>query len=199
MNQEKMQRNLLKQLEDATYPSLRNRAAAFFIDVLVCLPFVFLFMFLQIKINKNADYLYLCVSANLFTTSLPYLYRIFFNKKFNGTPGKLLCKLKIVRADELPMTWATAFKREAIYLVLSLIYLAAYYSLFFMNMQNISTMLEFSELYAQSSFNRIFVLVNYIVFIVDFSKVRSSSKRQALHDKIANTVVVFNYSLECSE
>ena len=36
----------------------------------------------------------------------------------------------------------------------------------------------------------------WVVYLIDYGKINSSPKRQALHDKIANTVVVYKYTTE---
>ena len=193
MNQLKDQNNLRKKMENSTYPSIMGRAGAFLLDGLIFLPFLFIILFIQGRINKNANLIYLCFIIQLFSSFFSSFYRVFFTKKFNGTPGKLICKFKIIRADGMTVSWITAIKRELITIIVSFIYFILFYYTYFTNLEIINNFSDLSVIYANSVLSKIYSLFMFIVYIIDYGRARSSSKRQTFHDKIANTVVVYKY------
>ena len=196
MKQSKMQRKMIKTMENATYPSFWGRAGAYFIDSIIFVPFFFLLFKAQLNFRNNEDFIYLCLALHFSIGALFSIYRIFFTKKFNGTPGKLLCKFKIVRDDGLPITWRTAVKRELIVICISILYYLLFCSLLILNRHSINTYVDATEIYSKSIISKINTIIMWVVYLIDYGKINSSPKRQALHDKIANTVVVYKYTTE---
>ncbi|MBQ4496713.1 MAG: RDD family protein [Spirochaetaceae bacterium] len=196
MKQSKMQRKMIKEMENATYPSFWGRAAAYFIDSIIFIPFFFLLFKAQLKFRNNEGFIYLCLALNFSIGALFSIYRIFFTKKINGTPGKLLCKFKIVRDDGLPITWGTAVKRELIVICISILYYLLFCSLLILNRHSINTYADATANYSKSIISKINTIIMWVVYLIDYGKINSSPKRQALHDKIANTVVVYKYTTE---
>lgn len=196
MKQSKMQRKMIKTMENATYPSFWGRAGAYFIDSIIFVPFFVLLFKAQLKFRNNEGFIYLCLALHFSIGALFSIYRIFFTKKFNGTPGKLLCKFKIVRDDGLPITWRTAVKRELIIICISILYYLFFCSLLILNRHSINTYVDATEIYSKSIISKINTIIMWVVYLIDYGKINSSPKRQALHDKIANTVVVYKYTTE---
>ena len=196
MKQSKMQRKMIKTMENASYPSFWGRAGAFFIDSIIFVPFFFLFIKAQSNFRNNEDFIYLCFALNFSMGALSSIYRIFFTKKFNGTLGKLLCKFKIVRDDGLPITWGTAVKRELIIICISILYYLLFCSFLILNKHSINTYADATEIYSKSIISKINTIIMWVVYLIDYGKINSSPKRQALHDKFANTVVVYKYTTE---
>ena len=187
---------MIKTMENATYPSFWSRAGAYFIDSIIFIPFFFLLFKAQSNFRNNEDFIYLCLALHFSIGALSSIYRIFFTKKFNGTPGKLLCKFKIVRDDGLPITWGTAVKRELIIICISILYYLFFCSLLILNRHSINTYVDATEIYSKSIISKINTIIMWVVYLIDYGKINSSPKRQALHDKIANTVVVYKYTTE---
>lgn len=187
---------MIKTMENATYPSFWSRAAAYFIDSIIFIPFFFLLFKAQLKFRNNEGFIYLCLALHFSIGALFSIYRIFFTKKFNGTPGKLLCKFKIVRDDGLPITWRTAVKRELIVICISILYYLLFCSLLILNRHSINTYVGATEIYSKSIISKINTIIMWVVYLIDYGKINSSPMRQALHDKIANTVVVYKYTTE---
>lgn len=187
---------MIKEMENATYPSFWSRAAAYFIDSIIIIPFFFLLFKAQLNFRNNEDFIYLCLALHFSIGALFSIYRIFFTKKFNGTPGKLLCKFKIVRDDGLPITWGTAVKRELIIICISILYYLLFCSFLILNKHSINTYADATEIYSKSIISKINTIIMWVVYLIDYGKINSSPKRQALHDKIANTVVVYKYTTE---
>lgn len=193
MNQLKNQNNLRKTFENSTYPSVMGRAGAIFLDSLIFGPFILLFLFIQGRINKTNNLTYLNLIILFLYSFLVSIYRIFFTKKNNGTLGKIICKYKIIREDGAPITWMIAIKREAINILLSIIYLIFLFTLYFTNFEIIHNFTDLTVLYSNSILSKIYSILMLVVFIFDYGRARSSLKRQTLHDKIAKTVVVYKY------
>ena len=187
---------MIKTMENATYASFWSRAGAYFIDSILFIPFFFLLFKAQLNFRNNEDFIYLCLALHFSIGALSSIYRIFFTKKFNGTPGKLLCKFKIVRDDGLPITWGTAVKRELIIICISILYYLFFCSLLILNRHSINTYVDATEIYSKSIISKINTIIMWVVYLIDYGKINSSPKRQALHDKIANTVVVYKYTTE---
>lgn len=185
---------MIKEMENATYPSFWSRAAAYFIDSIIVIPFFVLLFKAQLKFRNSEGFIYLCLALHFSIGALFSIYRIFFTKKFNGTPGKLLCKFKIVRDDGLPITWGTAIKRELIIICISILYYLLFCSFLILNKHSINTYADATEIYSKSIISKINTIIMWIVYLIDYGKINSSPKRQALHDKIANTVVVYKYT-----
>ena len=183
-------------MENASYPSFWGRAVAYFIDSIIFIPFFFLLFKAQLNFRNNEDFIYLCLALHFSIGALCSIYRIFFTKKFNGTPGKLLCKFKIVRDDGLPITWGTAVKRELIIICISILYYLLFCSFLILNKHSINTYADATEIYSKSIISKINTIIMWVVYLIDYGKINSSPKRQALHDKIANTVVVYKYTTE---
>lgn len=196
MKQSKMQRKMIKTMENATYPSFWGRAGAYFIDSIIFVPFFVLLFKAQLKFRNNEGFIYLCLALHFSIGALFSIYRIFFTKKFNGTPGKLLCKFKIVRDDGLPITWRTAVKRELIVICISILYYLLFCSFLILNKHSINTYADATEIYSKSIISKINTIIMWVVYLIDYGKINSSPKRQTLHDKIANTVVVYKYTTE---
>lgn len=194
MNQLKEQKKLRNSMDNSIYPTFMNRAGALLLDSFIFMPVLLFLRILFSKINANSAVLYSGIIVQLLNIFLSNFYRIFFNTKFNGTPGKLIFKYKIVREDGLPVTWATSLKRELIYIITSLIYLILFYTVFFMNREEIYSFRDASEFYSESSLSNINTLVMFIIYFIDFGRANSSLKRQTLHDKIAKTLVVYRYT-----
>lgn len=187
---------MIKTMENATYPSFWGRAGAYFIDSIIFVPFFVLLFKAQLKFRNNEGFIYLCLALHFSIGALFSIYRIFFTKKFNGTPGKLLCKFKIVRDDGLPITWRTAVKRELIVICISILYYLLFCSFLILNKHSINTYADATEIYSKSIISKINTIIMWVVYLIDYGKINSSPKRQTLHDKIANTVVVYKYTTE---
>ena len=193
MNQLKEQKKLRNSLENSTYPSVMQRAGAFLLDSIISFPITIVLLFATRRINTNSNILYSGIIIQLLNCFMLNFYRIFFNVKFNGTPGKLICKFKIISEDGQHITWTAAVKRELIYIIVSIVYLILFYIAFFMNRGEIETFGDATSIYSTSIFHNINTILMFIIYILDFGKAKSSPKRQTLHDKIAKTVVVYKY------
>ena len=77
------------------------RFKAAFFDGLICSPVNFLFFFLDLGPTN----------LNVFGQLFGLLYGVYFVGKWGATPGKMLCKIKIIRTDHLPVSYGLATGR----------------------------------------------------------------------------------------
>ena len=61
-------------------------------------------------INSNA----VGIIANLLSLAISITYYVYFIGSRGQTPGKIALKIKVVRTDNVPMTYMTAFLREVV-------------------------------------------------------------------------------------
>ncbi len=116
----------------------------------------------------------------------PYLYSILFHAKFGQTIGKMICKVKVIDVTETKeISLNQAFLRDAIPLILVV-------TLFIMS--NIVLSEPYSESYQPTAAAFVILLIPslliYIWSILEIVTLLGDRKSRALHDKIANTVVV---------
>lgn len=181
-----------KNFYNSMYPGIMERADAVFLDSLIYIPFFLLINTLLKKLSNLPDMLALCIFLDLLKLLLPSLYRIIFTKTCSATPGKLICRFKIIREDRMPVSWKTAFKREAILLILTALYLMFFYIFFFVNKSEIFTFEDAKNFFAPSVLSKIYVCILCVIYVIDYGLVISISKsEQTLHDIIAGTVVTY--------
>ena len=181
-------------VKDFTYPSFMGRAGAYIFDGLILSPVFVLLFFVQGKLYTNESMFYTALKIELLFFIIPICYKIYFNTKFSGTPGKLFFKFKIIREDRKPMTVETAIKRDAIYIIRSAIYLTCFFAFiafFSMNREKITTYGVATYLYSETLLAKIETCIFFVICIFDLGKALFSKKRKALHDTIAGTVVVY--------
>ena|SRR3989344_6723183 len=86
----------------------------FILALLLALPFYLLnFLATGSPIPKELPtfvYIYIFLWFIIFI-----LYDIYFIKKYNATPGKMIMRIKVVKADNSSVTWATSIVRWIIY------------------------------------------------------------------------------------
>ncbi|HBB13283.1 MAG TPA: hypothetical protein DCZ76_03285 [Treponema sp.] len=177
--------------KDLSYPSFLGRAGAYILDVLILAPFFIIVSIIETKMYNVPNMLYPPMIISVIFSFFFYCYRIFFNTKFNGTPGKLLCKFRICREDGMPVTWETAIKRESLYIVLYLFELLLLYKFFFAHRSEADTFMHPIFLFSKTTESIIYTWIYRLISIIDFGKALFSPKRITFHDKIAGTVVVY--------
>lgn len=122
------------------------------------------------------------IMMNLSIYFVHYFYTIYLHGKYSQTYGKMACKIKVVKVDtEENITFRTAIIRDCIPLVISLFLLVTNFD-FYMNMSK-NTDVEFSDV-------QWIIIVPFAWFFAEIVTMLTNSKRRALHDFIAGTVVI---------
>ena len=113
----------------------------------------------------------------LFTTAIQFTYSIYFNGRYGGTIGKLKCNIRIVdHKTEGPISYKQALLRDAIPLILITLLCGA----------TLAVPPGENDMQRPQYIASIFILWIFIEILT----MLINSKRRALHDFIAGTVVV---------
>jgi len=165
------------------------RLGAFFLDGLIVAPLSLLFWW----ISNQGRTLYIAslVPGFLFTV----WFHVACVKRWGGTPGKLICGLRIVTTELNPAGWKEAWLRQSVFLALTLVGNGVMvYAMLQMSpdeyarlgfMDRTRRMVELGGM-AQS----LFTWTNNIWMWSEFIVLLTNPQRRALHDFIAGTLVV---------
>lgn len=139
-------------------------------DAIVLWPIVSLLPFLLSMILAE----FILNMIQLFLCILQFAYSIYFHGTYGATIGKMVCKVKVVDAKtEQPITMRQAFIRESIPLVI-ILFLIGY---------SVTTEHAAPGLLLTVS-------IMYLWFFAEVITMFTNSKRRAIHDFIAETVVI---------
>ena len=173
--------------EPLKYVGFWKRLAAMLLDMLVTLPLVLLFQWGSQYRLFQAYYL---VPGIIFC----FFYNVYLVKRYGGTPGKLLVRIRIAKVNGEPVTYREALLRYAPEMILSfLVSISLICGLLHM------TDIEYSSFSLIDRAKRLAQLepwgeaVKTIYGIWVWSELLvllTNKKRRALHDFIAGTVVV---------
>lgn len=179
--------------KEPVYAGFRSRGGAMLLDMLILTPVFVLNSYLN-SLHPNV-YLYSIVPM----LALGVWYDIYLPKRYGGTPGKLLSGLTITRVDLQPIGWKEAFLRHSVNLLFTLLSAGIMLQ---------SVLIADQESYAQLSWHeQSKYLKSLSPWSVVYSKLMmawslselvillTNSKKRALHDFIAGTVVVRTWSL----
>lgn len=152
-----------------------RRAGAGFIDLIALFTGLFIVIFLVSMLFTQPQTIENPYHANIFGqiigAIISAVYYIAFVKIKSATPGKMMCKLKVVKLNQSPITWMDSFLRYAPYLVLASLMIAAQIAL---NM----------------SFMRTVEIINMLWAIGAVICLLCHRQRRTLHDLIAKTAVI---------
>jgi uncharacterized RDD family membrane protein YckC len=153
------------------YQTVFRRIIALIIDgIFTIVPFSLISQYINID-NDVANTVFL-VSK----TFIPFIYFIVMNYLFGQTLGKMVASIKIVDISETRgISFKQAFLREIIWIVLA-----------FIEFVFIKTFSNTSWVDAISLYDTIVFIIVFIIIIFMFN----NDKRRAIHDIIADTVVV---------
>lgn len=165
------------------------RFGSFWLDALIFLPFTFLIIWLN-GLAREAFYF-----TEFFSLSAAIFYNVYCVKRWGGSPGKLICGLRIVNTSLRKAGWREAWLRYSVVLLISIISMIIY--IYALNQMTDSEYLSLSfherskrigELggSAQVAFMWLAQIWTWSEFIV----LLTNRKRRALHDFVAGTVVI---------
>lgn len=177
------------------YAGFFLRLGALLLDGIILLPYMALTIYIQ----------GLSIAANYYVLLPMLLFSLWFNvylvKRYGGTPGKLIMKIKIIQKDGTDISWQAAALRFAGTLILSLLgFWATILSLnmidndtfvslgFFKRMtfmQELNPLPYKVQMWSQNSW----YLAGLIVLL-------SNKRKRAIHDFIAGTVVIQSFCLD---
>ncbi len=117
---------------------------------------------------------------SLVSISIYFAYYTYFYSTNGQTIGKRAVGIRVIRRDNQPLDWNTGLRRTIIILLPSLI--STIFS--FVLLRNLSAFSQLSTYSVLTSAVSLFSLLDYLWAFWDIEK-------QTLHDKLANTVVVY--------
>jgi uncharacterized RDD family membrane protein YckC len=171
------------------YGGFWRRVGAQILDGLIVLP---LSVILYFGMNySRLFYLYYLVPSLAFAA----VYGIYLVKRYGGTPGKLILKMRVTMVDGAPVTTAAATIRYSVILILSglsslAVALAAlsFTDAEFLSMGYLQKMLALNA--AMPGWNVAVTSALYVWIVASAIVMLSNKKRRALHDFLAKTLVV---------
>ena len=165
-------------MDTKKYRTGLKRLWAAIIDGIVFIPFLFLGRWIY-KTTDNVSVLFCWTTFLVFA---PIIYSIFLHFKFGQTYGKWVVGVKVLNIRETTtLTLRQSIYRDGFYLLVAIIALLYYGSLLMRNSDQETILTEYSSF----SDNPIFwwTLIELITML-------TNSKRRALHDFIAKSIVV---------
>lgn len=177
------------------YAGFWRRLGAFWLDFIIILPISALCLWGAEQSKYFSSYYFL--PGLLFGL----WFHVYLVKRYGGTPGKLLLKLKITKLDGNPIGYQGAFLRYSVMFVLgSFVSIASilatisipdetYYSLQFMERsRHLMT-------YMPSWYKPLNILLNIWIWS-EFIVLLTNKKRRAIHDFMASSVVLLNKQVQ---
>ena len=171
------------------YAGFWKRFGAYWIDVLIWIPIVVLMTWLG-GLNK-----FVYISLSLLSLIIGVWFHVYLVKKYGGTPGKLLMKIKITKIDGSPVGYREAVIRYSVLFLLTILSTIA----IVIAMSNISN----EEYYSLGWKARSLKLIQYTPFWYawvdlftnvwvwsEFVVMLTNKQRRSVHDFMAGTVVI---------
>lgn len=175
-------------VNESIYAGFGSRLGSLLLDFLFFLPIIFLTAYLN---SLSLYFHFLTLIPNIL---IGIWYHIFLVKKYGGTPGKLITGIKIVKINAEEIGWKEAILRHSVLLMLGIfgtvVMLIAYLN------ADASYYVTLSWIEKQkyiASLSPLFPIVNWANNIWVWSELvvlLTNSRRRALHDYIAGTVVI---------
>jgi len=161
------------------YDTFWGRFSAGIIDSLVFLPFAFLdAYFLDPNRNIILALVWMMISYSSFS-----IYSIYFHWRSGQTIGKRAMGVKVVDVNETRgLTLKQSFLRDSIYVVLQAIGIA----MITINTLSAGYYME----YKPGTGFYILAYLSFLWFVIEIISMLTNKKKRAIHDYIANTVVV---------
>ena len=118
----------------------------------------------------------------VFASSLPYLYNVLMHGKYGQTIGKMATKVKVVDVSLAKLSMRQAFLRDSVYIALTTVAVII----------GIPGIIDGGNSYQNPNTVsvRILAYASLAWFVVELVTMLTNSKRRALHDFIAGSVVV---------
>jgi uncharacterized RDD family membrane protein YckC len=171
------------------YGGFWRRVGAALLDALILSPMALAVM-IALSYTHLA-YVYYALPA----IAIGLVYRVYLVQRFGGTPGKRILRLRIANLDGTPVTLRTAFIRYSPLFVLSglstVAIALASLDLGAAGLEGLTYMEKMVALDAhQAAWNKPVVWITQAWYIVSAIMVAATSRKRALHDFLAGTVVL---------
>ncbi len=180
------------------YAGFWRRLGAHLIDILMIIPYMLIFFYLQ-----KSNYLVL-IFLFFFAIAFQFFWSIYLLKRFGGTPGKLICGVRVIRQNGMQIRWKEAFLRNIVdfpYLIYTSIFnLWFIHHLGYEIFQSLSFM-GLGEKVMESNLNTHTIVQNVyqVWFWSELIVLLFNKRKRALHDFIASTIVIKKSALPLIE
>lgn len=182
MNNSILDNDLVQEQQPVVYASFRKRLSAALIDTGVLIPFILLSYYNMFSIKSYP--------LAIFSTFAFALYQPLMETQFQATIGKMAVRIKVLTEDLQRADFSTILVRNSLYLISAGLSATSLWFLY----QNT----EFAEVDSWAAFASFIgnqeenTLEGFFTWLTFFSclSVAFSRKRQAMHDKMAKTVVI---------
>lgn len=168
---------------NVTFAGFWIRVGAALVDTLAFIPVIVLSFY-----NMMSWKIYL---LDVLLTFSWIIYKPYFEYKYQATLGKMAVGIKVVSEDLKGITIEQSVIRFTFYLLGYLITLFTNWMIFNNpEFQEITSLIEVSEFQAQESEELLSMITSSLLFI-SIIFVAFDAQRQALHDKMAKTFVIY--------
>ena len=171
------------------YAGFWIRLGSILVDFIILLPVMFLTLYLN-GLSANAYYFTFIPSL-----AFHFWYGIYLVQKNGGTPGKLICNIKIYRIDGSDIQWREAILRNSVsyvlYIFAAVITMIAISKADTEHFDSLTWMTKQQYLMALSPvlfsiYSKVSTVWTYSeLFVLLFNK-----RKRAIHDYIAGTVII---------
>lgn len=182
--------------EERVFSGIERRFAAYFIDGLLLIPLFFL-NYMLLQISKPAE-IALVVPQGL----IGLFYLVYFHARWGQSIGKMLLGIKVVDLSGMPIGWRRAFWRYMPVAALDVLWMSnRFYSLLFLPDSILAGMdpgeADWDGLFHDTAFvlDLCIAGLGFLWGLVDSVVLLLNSRRRALHDFIAGTVVINKQAL----
>ena len=171
------------------YSDFGSRLGAMLLDLLIMCPILIPILII------NSQSMALQYYTLFFNLVFGLFYMVYLPKRYGGTPGKLICGLKIVKIDGSDIDWKEAFLRYSVSFAIAVIMATATLAaLMKADAESFDAMnwLEQTQ-YLQSfspAFQTILMWINMAWFLADIIVYFTNDRGRALHDMLGDTVVI---------
>jgi uncharacterized RDD family membrane protein YckC len=174
--------------EQFEYAGFWRRVGAVVLDALILSPLGIL-LFVLVNFTPNV-YLYYAVPSIVISVA----YYVFLVKRFGGTPGKLVTRMRITMTDGSPVTLKAAFLRYLPLLILHVLSLAAMIQATGTLTDGFESKGYVEKLQSLSQnaprWNTINTALTWVWWLGTAITLAANVRRRAAHDFIAGTVVL---------
>ncbi|HLP19632.1 MAG TPA: RDD family protein, partial [Chitinophagales bacterium] len=179
----------LEGINDNIYGGFWRRLGALLLDGLFTAPVIYFILYVN-SIGKNVYFMTLLPNI-----AFTVFYFIFLPVKYNGTPGKIVMGLNILRLDGQAIGWKEAFLRHVVSLGLVLIGTGVMiYSLSIADDEVFKSLSWFKQQEYLMQLTpmgfKLFSWANNVWIWSEFIVLLTNPRRRAIHDFIAGTIIV---------
>jgi uncharacterized RDD family membrane protein YckC len=176
-------------INESIYAGFWTRLGSLLLDFLILIPYLALVLYIN-GLSKNAYY-FTFIPGLIFH----FWFSIYLVKKYGGTPGKLIVGIKILKLDGTDVTWKEAILRQSVNF--NLIIFGSIITIYALSKadgeyyESLNWIKKQEYLFALTPLLfKIYTWTNNIWVYSELVVLLFNKRKRALHDFIADTVIV---------